>query len=69
VSDDPPKETSSIIPTFTPGHSEKTSARALFKVARKGKKNKKQKKLVSTVATTAFETKIKGGFVKTPQHQ
>jgi hypothetical protein len=39
------------------------------KLLGKGKKTKKQKKLVSTVATTAFETKIKGGFVKTPQHQ
>jgi hypothetical protein len=44
VSDDPHEETSSIIPTYTLGHSEKTSARALFKVARKGKKKQKNKK-------------------------
>jgi hypothetical protein len=45
--------------SFSPGSSEKIPARALFKVARKGKK-----KLVSTVEVAEDDSTMQGGCLK-----
>jgi hypothetical protein len=61
---DPLDPSLSLIPEFNSGYSEKTPARAIFKVARKGKN-----KSVSIELATELDSTRKGDFVKPPQHQ
>jgi hypothetical protein len=61
-SEDPPDTTPTTTPVINPSYSKKTSARAIYKAARKGKY-----KLLSVGLASEMDSEIKGGFVKPPQ--